>query len=244
MHTATGPCPSLTRCIDHDDGAATAQRVGWLGFLMCCGLLIGMDSASAQDVAALPAASGESMNSLLGRIAPAAVAATSARLAPAPRVTFERSQLGDSERQSLGQHGLDVYGRPLVELGGVTYRWWVQRGHANFGLGVGTVGHIVASPDAGGGESFSPGSSVLTLGWRYQVNERSTLFADASGQRALNETGADSYSTKVGVEWKGRSSRFGLDGAARSLAVRLDSGYRMSVKVRRNGVGVYVKGQF
>lgn len=240
MHTATGPCFFPTRPIP---GAASAlSTTGWLAIALCCGLLIGADPVSAQDVAALPAASGESMNSLLGRIAPVAVAAS--RGIPAPRVTFERSRALDSDRFQAAQHGLDVYGRPLVELGGVTYRWWVNRGASNFGVGFGTVGYLVPSPDASGAPAFTPGASVLTLGWRYQVNARSTVFADASGQRAFNEEGADRYSTKVGVEWKASSSRFGLDGAARSLAFRLDSGYRMSVKVRRNGLGVYVKGQF
>lgn len=194
------------------------------------------DDARAQDVAAIPAASGEAMNSLLGRIAPATLAVT-----PPPRVTLERNHLRDGDRVRAG---LDAYGRPQGEVGGVSYRWWVGHGAANFGVGVGALGYMVHSPEAMGAQTLNYTSSLLTVGWRYQVNPGSTVFADASGARRFNQDTADRVSTKVGVEWKARSNKFGLDGASRSLAFQLDSGYRMSLKVRRNGIGVYVRGQF
>jgi len=195
------------------------------------------DAAYAQDVAAIPAASGETMNSLLGRIAPATLAA-------APRVTVEHERVLDDERAPSSRTGLDAYGRPLVELGGVTYRWWVNRGASNFGVGVGALGYVVPPTEPGGAQSLAYSSSVLTLGWRYQVDDHSTVFADASGARRFDADTNDRYSGKVGVAWKARTNKFGLDGASRSVALQLDSGYKMSLRVRRNGVGVYVKGQF
>ena len=191
---------------------------------------LGVDAAWADDILAVPAivtakADGDSMNSLLGRIAPAALST-----AP-PKVTIEQARGGDGDRAP-------------AQVGGMTYRWWVTHGASNFGLGLGTLGYVVPSPEAGGPASLVYSASVLTIGYRYQVNPRSTLFADASGARRFDADTADRYSTKVGVEWKASSSKLGLDGASRSLAFQLDSGYRMSLKVRRNGVGVYLKGQF
>ena len=226
--------------------AGSCPVVGALAAVAAAVLLLAVSTdalAQSQDaavaVAAAPAAANvELMNSLLGRIAPAALVAT------APRVTVEHERLRDDQRATLGQNGLDAYGRPLVELGGVTYRWWVNHGAANFGVGLGTVGYLSNGPEAGQAQQFSPDASVLTLGWRLQVGDQSTVFADASGARRFNTGLVDRYSTKVGLEWKGRTNKFGIDGASRSLALQLDSGYKMSVRVRRNGVGVVLKGQF
>lgn len=196
----------------------------------------------AEAVAAVPAvASAEAMASLLGRIAPAALAA-----APAPRVSVEQSQLTDDQRAGFGRNGFDAYGRPVAELHGVTYRWWTTRGAANFGVGFGTTGTLSSPPDATGAQQFAPtpGGSLLSFGMRYQVDNQATLFADATGARRFNADIVDRYSTKVGLEWKGRSNKFGLDGASRSLALQLDSGYRMSLRVRKNGAALYLKGQF
>ncbi|KQV91659.1 hypothetical protein [Rhizobacter sp. Root1221] len=219
----------------HRAGLAASTLVAVLG-------VFGAGAARAQASAVIPAvgnaASADTMNSLLGRIAPAVTPS-----AP-PKITVERAHVADSERALAGNHGLDAYGRPLSHMGGVTYRWWVTRGASNFGVGFGTFGYVVPSPEAGGPQTLAYGSSVLMVGYRLQVNPRSTLFADAFGARRFDADTTDRISTKVGVEWKARSNKFGLDGASRSLAFQLDSGYRMSLKVRRNGIGVYVKGQF
>lgn len=141
---------------------------------------------------------------------------------------------------------VDAYGRPLVEVGGAAFRFWVTRGGSHFGLGLGAVGYAPPAPDASAGGSLAPAyaSSVLTLGWRYPLNDRSVLYADASGMRRLSADGVDRYSTKVGVQWKGRSSRLGMDRGSRSLGLQLDSNYRMALKLRRNGVMLSVRGEF
>ena len=57
------------------------------------------------------------------------------------------------------------------------------------------------------------------------------------------DAGADLFATKLGVEWAGRSrSRLGFDKGAFGLL--LDSGYRMSLRIRHGGLGLYVRGQF
>jgi len=187
-------------------------------------------AARAEDMVPVPAidtaaATGDSMKSLIGRISPAMQSA-----APPP-FTVEHAPAADTQRA-------------FAPMGGLTYRWWLTHGSSNFALGVGSLGHVVPSPEPGGPSSLAYNASLLTVGYRYQVNPRSTVFADASGARRFDADTVDRYSTKVGVEWKARSNNLGLDGASRSLTFQLDSGYRMSLKVRRNGVGVYVKGQF
>jgi len=162
--------------------------------------------AFAQDTtAAIPAASGETMNSLLGRIAPATLAA-------APRLTVEHERVLDDERAPASRTGLDAYGRPLVELGGVTYRWWVNRGASNFGVGVGAMGYVAPPTEPGGAQSLTYGSSVLTLGWRYQVDDHSTLFADASSARRFDAGTNDRIGRHPDREDRGARDR----GAARS----------------------------
>jgi len=49
-------------------------------------------------------------------------------------------------------------------------------------------------------------------------------------------------STKVGMEWKPATSRFGLDHGA--LGVQFNSGYRLSFKARKDGLRIYLRGQF
>lgn len=163
-----------------------------------------------------------------------------------PQVTLESGRLGVDD-PALRAGGADAHGRLApVELAGVSYRWWVGRGMSNFGLGLGAVGAVSPMPQAQAAGTHSAGyaASVLTLGWRYRVNDDSTLFADASGARRFRNDSPDRYTTKVGLEWKGKTSRFGIDGGSRSLGLQLDSGYRMSLRVKRHGVAVSLRGQF
>ena len=214
-----------------------------VGVTAFAALVVGLGSPGLQAQTLASALPAESANSMIGR-----VAASSAADGPVAvsRLTVERNRLLESERMRLGNGGADLFGRPLTETSAVTYRWWLGRGASNFGLGVGATGYLVPSSEGmNGAQAVTYTSSMLTLGYRYQVNNRSALFADASGTpRHFSADAVDRFSTKVGVEWKASSRKFGLDGASRSLALQLDSGYKMAVKVRRNGFGVYVRGQF
>ncbi len=48
--------------------------------------------------------------------------------------------------------------------------------------------------------------------------------------------------TRVGLEWMPAKSNFGL--AQGALGLQLESGYRLSLKLRRGGPTVYLRGQF
>jgi hypothetical protein len=161
---------------------------------------------------------------------------------PAPTFTLERARWPAGAPSSVV--ALDAAGRPLADAAGFSYRWWLRRGRADVGIGLGAIGRVVAPVEASGEATLAYAASTLTLGLRYQLTERSILYADASGaRRGQGEAGADLFATKLGVEWAGRSrSRLGFDKGAFGLL--LDSGYRMSLRIRHGGLGIYVRGQF
>jgi hypothetical protein len=195
--------------------------------------------------------------SLIGRVDLASAAPAS----DGPTLSLERSRSLPSSRDWPGAGGVDAFGRPYTEMGGVSYRWWLRRGRTDFGLGVGTVGYLVppveglaASPHSlayagphsmiyAGPHSIAHPAPTVTVGWRYQIDDRSTVFADALGaRRTYAEDRSDFYSTKLGLEWKQRKSRFGLEKG--SLGIQFDSGLRMSLRARKGAVGVHVRRQF
>lgn len=139
--------------------------------------------------------------------------------------------------------GRDAQGRPLTDIDGVALRWWLRRGRADFGLGVGALGYRGAAAGGDGApQALEHGASTIVVGWRWSMGARSTLYADAMGSRGLG-LGAELYQTKVGVEWKTRSAPLGFERGA-LLGVRFDSGYRMTLRPRRGGLGIYLRGHF
>ncbi len=79
---------------------------------------------------------------------------------------------------------------------------------------------------------------------RYRLGEHAALFADASLAHALvgAEGPGDYTNAKVGVEWKAAKPRLGFERGR--LGLQLDSGYRMSFRIRKSGLGVYLRGNF
>lgn len=133
-------------------------------------------------------------------------------------------------------------GAPLGMAGG-SYRWWLQRGAAGIGIGLGSMGAVVM-PAAGAAQPLRLGAMVPTVsvGLRYRTTPNSLVYADAMQARNLLPGGVDAYQAKVGVEWARRESPWRLDGG--SLGLRLDSGLRMSLRLRKDKVGIYVRSTF
>ncbi len=136
-------------------------------------------------------------------------------------------------------------GRASSDLAGVSYRFWMSHGRADVGVGVGTLGYLLPASD---GRIDSPRSLVgavptVSVGVRYRMSNEHSVFADASGARGL---GADPsgayYNTKVGMEWKPAKSRMGFEQGA--FGLHFDSGYKLSLKARHGGLGLYLRGQF
>ena len=84
--------------------------------------------------------------------------------------------------------------------------------------------------------------TVLTLGMRYRASEHSTLYADAAGVGPFGAEGGDAVVGKVGVEFKAAQSRWNI--AYGGLGLRLGGDTRMTLRVRRGGLGVYMRSNF
>jgi hypothetical protein len=144
-----------------------------------------------------------------------------------------------------GATALTPDGRQMNELAAVQYRLWKSHGRADFGVGLGTIGYVQPALGlrADGPVALSGATPLVSIGMRYRVSAESAVFADASGTRALpSDTGGPYVSTKIGMEWKPAQSHFGLEGGA--LRIQFDSGYKLSLKARRDGLGVYLRSQF
>jgi hypothetical protein len=159
-------------------------------------------------------------------------------VAAAPQVTAERAPLA----ANLGR--MDSQGRNLRDVAGVSVRWWTRPARTQIGVGVGTIGLVAPAGDV----SATPGvlynsMPTMTVGMRYNISGEAAVYADATSARSLASNATpDLYNTKVGMEWQPAKSRFGFEG--RSLGIQLQSGYRMSLRVRSGGLGVYFRGKF
>ena len=157
-----------------------------------------------------------------------------------PQVTIERAWL-----QSGAAAPVDAQGRPLADMAGVSVRWWSRHGRSNVGLGFGTVGFVAPGLEDHGQASGSLRAAVpaLTVGWRYRVSNGTAVYADATGARSLAmDASPGLYNAKVGMEWQPAKSRLGFEN--RSLGIELQSGYRMSLRVKSGGLGLYFRGKF
>ena len=234
MSSSFAPRKSDTGC---RRGGAVASRT-WPPLVLLC---LGASAGNAGAQGAVPAEPG-ALEARAGAGASLLERATNGRAEAAPTLTLERTHWPAGALSSVV--ALDAAGRPLAEAAGFSYRWWLRRGRADVGIGLGAIGRVVAPVEASGEATLAYAAPTLTLGLRYQLTERSTLYADASGlRRNQGDAGADLFATKLGVEWAGRSrSRLGFDKGAFGLL--LDSGYRMSLRIRHGGLGLYVRGQF
>lgn len=133
-----------------------------------------------------------------------------------------------------------------VESSSIGYRWWASSGRVAFGLGVGTVTHSVVAPAIGSEPerlTGQTGGPAVTVGWRLRLSDQSTIYADTSATQGLGQNPAAAYyTTRGGVEWKTHKSRLGFDRG--SVAMQLDSGYRLSLRTRRGGVALVLRGSF
>ena len=158
-------------------------------------------------------------------------------------VTAQRSRVL-ARPVSLPQAG----GRVPSDLASVTYRIWRSHGRADVGVGVATLGYLVPAAD---GRSVSAERSqalvgavpALSMGVRYRVTDEHAVFADAYRARGAAAGTADvGYGTKLGVEWRPAKATLGLEHGA--LGMQLESGYRLSLRVRHGGPSLYLRSQF
>lgn len=192
----------------------------------------------ALALAAGVAAADELDAGLAQRATGAAVAGVAQRdsLILTPELSAVRTRLAPSDAAPLAADG-----RALSELSGINYRLWMGRGRTEFGVGLGTLGYV--HPGAEPGAPLLRAAPTLSLGIRYRVTPESAFYADASGARGLGmDSGAAYVNTKVGMEWKPAKPALGFEHGA--IGMHFDSGYRLSLKARRGGLRIVLRGEF
>lgn len=175
-----------------------------------------------------------------------AIASHTTTLADAPQVT--RTEMDRSTNLAAPALASAAPGS-RADVSGVSVRWWKSVGPSapglDVGMGVGTIGYVVRPPAQGAMDSSASlvnPSTLLSVGMRYRTSERSAVYADTSSARGFAANGHDAYTAKVGMEWKSASSpvRFTQGG----LGMQLDGGGRMTLRVRKGTVGVYMRSSF
>ncbi len=136
------------------------------------------------------------------------------------------------------------------DLTEVTVQRWTNRGRAEVGLGVGSIGLVNRSTGLLTGQSLDGAGTatatgtVLMLGMRYRATENSSFYADASHVRGLGNglDGEDRIVSKVGMEFKSAQSNWKI--AYGGFGFRLAGDARMTVKLRRSGVTLMMRRAF
>jgi len=183
---------------------------------------------------------GSSVAAIMGDSIATARQRRSDSLAMTPELSTVRTRLAPT-----GPAPLTSDGRPLSELAGVNYKLWLSRGRTDWGVGVGTLGYIVPRPDGRieGPVALAGASPMLSVGLRYRVTPESAVYADASGARGIGvDPNANYVNTKVGMEWKPAKQTLGFEHGA--IGMHFDSGYRLALKARHGGLGLFLRGQF
>ena len=144
--------------------------------------------------------------------------------------------------------GLQAVGDYRTEISEISSRWWFSTGRTDVGFGVGSVALMarptlgVSADDAATAGIALASSPSLSVGIRRRTSSVSTVYADATRSYNIGLNGIDTYSGKVGVEWKSAESRWSV--AYSGLGLRLSSESRMTVNLRRGGLGIYMRSQF
>ncbi|MEP7099709.1 MAG: hypothetical protein ABI781_04325 [Burkholderiales bacterium] len=143
------------------------------------------------------------------------------------------------------QRALPGYRNETTELG---YRWWMSTGRVDLGLGLGSLTYGTrptgSLPGLGseGASSVLASGTVMTVGMRYRSTPTSTLYADASGVRGHGFDGGEAVVGKVGIEFKAAQSRFNINYGG--LGLRLAGDTRMTLRVKRGGLGIFMRSAF
>jgi hypothetical protein len=209
-----------------EDGAPVEASERWLG-------------SDAPPVTAPPTGSESVAAVATGSL----VTDAAPRLAPRPSMSLDSSVTALSADRPLS-----VEGQVSDRLLDVSHRVWLGYGRGAVGFGVGTLGYVVtrdanpADPRDRIGLLLVP-RPTMSVSLRYSLSASSSVYATASAvQPWRRDEGATLYNTRAGVEWKPAQSRFGFEGGR--LGVQLDSGYRMSLRTKGGGVGIYLRRNF
>lgn len=157
----------------------------------------------------------------------------------------EPAQVSRVELPNVATPSLPGYRTDMTEL---SYRRWATRGRADVGWGIGSMlfverptGLLPGRYGEGAGVTTGAGT-MLMLGLRYRTGAQSSIYADAAQVRGLGLDGEDRVVGKVGIEFKAAQSNWRISYGG--LGFRLAGDARMTVKLRRGGLGIYMRSTF
>jgi hypothetical protein len=125
------------------------------------------------------------------------------------------------------------------------YRWSLGRGALDLGLRFESRDSALRLPPSRF-EGITPGAPLIADLPSLSIGLRSTAVRSdgAAGnlvERALGSGGTETYVRKVGIEWKPEPSRLFLN---RGLGIRLDDDDRVTVRLRKGSLGLYMQTNF
>lgn len=139
-----------------------------------------------------------------------------------------------------------------VDVAEASRQWWSATERAQWGVGLAGVSYgsrplvgtrvSAVAPGADGQALLLGSGAMMTLGLRVRATEQSTLYADAANVSGFGLAGSERLVGKVGVQFQAARSRW--DVAYGGLGLRLAGDSRMTVKLRKGGLGIFMKSSF
>jgi hypothetical protein len=214
-----------------------------LNRLVVAGLLLGAAAAAPAEEAALPgvvavdaavAARDPAPVEIASFAPPAAAGSNTVAVAPS---TLERAA------PQAAAPEVPVRWVTSSEWSGRRYRWSLQRGSLDIGLAFEPRDAALRPLDEHNESAapLVPTLPTLSLGVR-RVGRGEGAAASSLLERALDRPGEGGYTSRVGIEWKPAQSQ--LNFLRDGLGVRLDGNDRMSVRLRKGVLSVYVQRKF
>ena len=130
-----------------------------------------------------------------------------------------------------------------ASLSGQHYQWSLSRGAIDLGLKFGIPAGTMSRPDGARAESPAPFSMLLpsiSVGLRREAAD--PFRAGSLLSRVTEGNAVESYASKVGVEWKPAESQMNF--VREGLGLRLEGNDRMTVRLRKGVLGIYMHHKF
>ena len=215
-----------------------------LNRLVTAGLLVGAAAAAPAQETVLPVAAATDAAAAARDAArvetasPARSAPAGSNAAPVSTATLERAA-----PQAAAAPEPPVRWVTSTEWSGRRYRWSLHRGSLDIGLAFEPRDSALRPLDehTESAAPLVPTLPTLSLGVR-RVGRRDGAAASSLLERALDRPAEGAYTSRVGIEWKPAQSQ--LNFLRDGLGVRLDGNDRMSVRLRKGVLSVYVQRKF
>jgi hypothetical protein len=197
-----------------------------LSRVLAASLLLGTAAAAGAEETSLPGAPAT------GPLVPAA------HIVPFPAPLVDRDPERIADPAEVPQRWM-----ASAEWSGRRYRWSLQRGALDIGLAFEPIDPGLRPLDL---RSQSPAPLVPTLPTLslgvHRVGQGGLPVASNLLERALGAPREGGYSSRVGIEWKPAQSQ--LNFLRDGLGVRLDGNDRMTVRLRKGVLGIYMHRKF